>query len=719
MARSNAGTNTNWLINDTQHTVAIGAPLSMSCWFYPANLTANMNLIAASADSGNYLALAFDGANAYAQGDNKLVLDAVGTVMATTTTVASANTWNHAACYRDGAGNGGVYLNGGGKTSGGTNVYENALDTFEIGGFSGDSSQSTCFSPLNGRVAEVGVWSVVLTDDEFAALGRGVSPLLIRPGALLHYFPLYGQADLTSRQGAGSTMTIKGTMAAAEHVPTIIMPMAPETLPAGAGPTAYSLTADQGSYTLTGQAANLVGKNVLVAAQGTYTLTGQNAGLTYSSSGSIALVKSAEGVSTSATTNPSFGSATTAGNLIVLAFAADDVTPGVGSGWNQSTGMNQVTFHQGTLWWRISAGETSYSYTINSANQSSWVLMEFSGVDANPYDISDGQAIIQDNSSYTTPAIAPYAGQALVVAALMGTMTGTADISTTDVTGWTNGFTNVRGSGPSGTTGTRHFVGTSYKLVTGDGSTTQSTGGDFIDVMKAETGLIISFKKGASGGTGTNTLTAAQGTYTLSGQPVATTIQRSLTADQGTYTLTGQDATLAKGNTLPADTGVYALTGFDANLYFSNNVSAIGTIIEAVDYPEFITEGLFFSVTDTNPPGGVGIIANFGVYTLTGQDANLTNAYRVLTADTGIYSLTGNDANLFKTGVATLTADTGFYSLTGFPAQLRWSGDATQSGGSGPRRNLVRSMYEDNPIWEPQPFDYEEEEQLLRLILSM
>lgn len=43
---------------------------------------------------------------------------------------------------------------------------------------------------FHGLMGEVAVWAAFLTDDEFKALGRGYSPLFIRPGALLDYVEL-------------------------------------------------------------------------------------------------------------------------------------------------------------------------------------------------------------------------------------------------------------------------------------------------------------------------------------------------------------------------------------------------------------------------------------------------------------------------------------------------------------------------------------------------
>ena len=134
----------------------------------------------------------------------------------------------------------------------------------------------------------------------------------------------------------------------------------------------------------------------------------------------IALVKSAKGTASTATVNPAFASATTAGNLVVLCFSGDDYNGTPDSGWTQSTGMEQQTYHGGYLWWRISTGETSFTYTIGSATTSAWVLLEFSGVDSSPYDVSVGQFAQSSSGSYTTGNLTPTAGDRVLVAAFGG-----------------------------------------------------------------------------------------------------------------------------------------------------------------------------------------------------------------------------------------------------------------------------------------------------------
>ncbi len=64
-----------------------------------------------------------------------------------------------------------------------------------------------------GRIAEVGFWSVTLTQDEITALAKGASPLSIRPQSLFFYAPLVRDAiELRN----GSTLTVSGATVA-EH----------------------------------------------------------------------------------------------------------------------------------------------------------------------------------------------------------------------------------------------------------------------------------------------------------------------------------------------------------------------------------------------------------------------------------------------------------------------------------------------------------------------
>jgi Concanavalin A-like lectin/glucanases superfamily len=66
---------------------------------------------------------------------------------------------------------------------------------------------STNDRAIDGMLAEVAIWDAILTDDEFFALCKGYSPLLIRPASLVEYVPMV-RNNVSLRRGAP---TISGT----------------------------------------------------------------------------------------------------------------------------------------------------------------------------------------------------------------------------------------------------------------------------------------------------------------------------------------------------------------------------------------------------------------------------------------------------------------------------------------------------------------------------
>lgn len=164
-------------------------------------------------------------------------------------------------------------------------------------------------------------------------------------------------------------------------------------------------------------------------------------------------------------------------------------------------------------------------------------------------------------------------------------------------------------------------------------------------------------------------LVAAQGGYSLGGQAAGLRVDRSLTAAQGSYALTGQAASLSYGKQLVAAQGSYSLTGQAAALRLARVVSA--------------AQGSY-SLTGqaANLIAARTLAAGQGTYALGGQAANLFAARR-LTAAQGGYSLTGMAAGLlYSGGSPTLIAGMGSYALTGQDAGLRRAAVLTAAQGS-------------------------------------
>lgn len=108
---------------------------------------------------------------------------------------------------------------------------------------------------FNGRIAEAGIWDVVLTTGEIAQLAAGCSPLLIRPSALVSYVPISGAADPELDWMGGGGFTLSGTAAKAAGPPRIIMPEHRSWIfPAGGGTTITgTLAATEGPDVFAGE----------------------------------------------------------------------------------------------------------------------------------------------------------------------------------------------------------------------------------------------------------------------------------------------------------------------------------------------------------------------------------------------------------------------------------------------------------------------------------
>lgn len=104
----------------------------------------------------------------------------------------------------------------------------------------------------------------------------------------------------------------------------------------------------------------------------------------------------------------------------------------------------------------------------------------------------------------------------------------------------------------------------------------------------------------SAGGGPTYTLSAAKGTFTLTGNAAGLTAARLLTAAKGEFTLTGISATLARGYPLTADKGTFGLTG--------NAATFARTYVLPAESGAFVLNGqdasLVYSGEPAPTPGG-------------------------------------------------------------------------------------------------------------------
>lgn len=135
------------------------------------------------------------------------------------------------------------------------------------------------------------------------------------------------------------------------------------------------------------------------------------------------------------------------------------------------------------------------------------------------------------------------------------------------------------------------------------------------------------FKSTTSGPT--YTLTAATGSFTLTGVSATLKVSRKLVAATGTYSLTGQAAAFNVSRKLVAATGTYTLSGIAANLVYTP------------------VSGATYTLT-----------AQTGTFSLTGQAAAF-KVSRKLVAEVVAYTLIGKDVGLYLNGVVPVTTKGG------------------------------------------------------------
>lgn len=187
--------------------VLTATPITMACFFQSDDLVTGQTLmelgVAGSFDNRFTLG---------ASGD--LAGDPVGaftrttaTSSATTTTGYSANTRHHACGVWASATSRAAYIDGGSKGTNTTSRVPSGINTTPIGRSAGNGAY------MSGRICEAAIWNVALTDAQVAQLARGICPLRIRTGALLAYWPLFGNASPEVNFAQGSTtfnLTVTG-----------------------------------------------------------------------------------------------------------------------------------------------------------------------------------------------------------------------------------------------------------------------------------------------------------------------------------------------------------------------------------------------------------------------------------------------------------------------------------------------------------------------------
>lgn len=164
---------------------------------------------------------------------------------------------------------------------------------------------------------------------------------------------------------------------------------------------------------------------------------------------------------------------------------------------------------------------------------------------------------------------------------------------------------------------------------------------------------------------------ANQGTFSLFGQAAGLSVGKKITAAAGAFALTGQTANFKRTYAVAANTGTFAITGQTAGLRAGLGVTAFGTS---------------FAITGQNAGSRrtYALAVDAGSVSINGQTAGLKTG-KAVTAGTGSVAITGQTANLIYTPAGAdlvLTADAGSVVVTGQDADLDKGSKVTASAGA-------------------------------------
>jgi concanavalin A-like lectin/glucanase superfamily protein len=216
MARDFPGSGSNFLsVGDVAAIDITGTALTLHAWVNPDSVTNDGGIIAKwSGLSGGNQYLLLMGTDGKLQGQVRgSAADIVNSV-----TVLTTGRWYPVGLRKNGTGAGAlsVWIDGINDASVTSNQsIQNTSTGLEVG-------RAAISNTLiwDGKLCEAAIWNAALSDGEMLALGRGVSPVLIRPTNLKGYWPIWAvagpEADLS---GNVNNLTVTGTIPLADHAP--------------------------------------------------------------------------------------------------------------------------------------------------------------------------------------------------------------------------------------------------------------------------------------------------------------------------------------------------------------------------------------------------------------------------------------------------------------------------------------------------------------------
>lgn len=247
------------------------APFTVGGWVRRGNSATTQNIFGLGLSSAlKFFGISWNGADFKPRAQH---FDGTNNGVATGTTVVNVGDVVHLCGVFASTTSRSIFVNGVSEATDTANCG-NAFtpDRWDFGTLDAGSGSKT--DHFEGDLWEWAAWNVALDAAEIAALGKGVSPLLIRPQSLIGYWPFLDAAapdvdrwknrvDLTPVNAP--TMTTHGRM---------FYPVGPQSAPAAAF---FRLDAATGSLAITGSAATFKRAIRMVGAVGSYALSGVTA----------------------------------------------------------------------------------------------------------------------------------------------------------------------------------------------------------------------------------------------------------------------------------------------------------------------------------------------------------------------------------------------------------------------------------------------------------
>ena len=185
--------------NSSPLNFTLSYPFALSCWFFPTNTTGTKDLVHVRQSVGpaSYW-LGTSGTSVVASTWN-------GTISVTASRAGiNINRWNQAIARFNSNTQRLVHINGSigtiNTTSSGQGTNQQ-IDTLILGVADGAQRFFT------GYMAHVAIWNADLSDSDSASLGRGASPLSVRPANLVAYYPIVApgaQINIASAKSRGA-----------------------------------------------------------------------------------------------------------------------------------------------------------------------------------------------------------------------------------------------------------------------------------------------------------------------------------------------------------------------------------------------------------------------------------------------------------------------------------------------------------------------------------